>query len=82
VKAKQTKECNCIGKLNKLLEPYNTYVPREQLMSCSTGDFRMVLMIPTAKLDSSKKRTPVKKVIANYCPLCGQKFSTKMTKEK
>jgi hypothetical protein len=73
VKAKQAKECNCIEQVNDQLKPYNTRVVRELSLNFTTGKSRMLLLIPTEKIDS-KKRGHAKTVVAAHCPVCGKRI--------
>lgn len=80
-KAKRVEACNCIDQVNKQLEKYNTYVPRELTFNFKTGKSALRLAIPTAKIDSSKSGR-AKVVFAAYCPVCGKSLEPKAARTK
>lgn len=76
------KGCNCLEQLNKELAPYNTRLKTELIMDFKTGKCRVVLPLPTQKINS-KLRQPAKTCFGSYCPVCGKpldKTSHKDTK--
>lgn len=72
-KRKSSQGCTCIDQANKQLAAYNTRIPREMAMNFKTGTARMVLCIPTEKIDP-RKREPRRTVFASHCPICGKKL--------
>ncbi len=64
--------CNCIAEANKELHQQNTSLATA-LTFDNKGNVRTVLPIPTKKIDS-RKRTPTIRLMANHCPMCGERW--------
>lgn len=72
-KKPQTKECDCITKVNELLEEKGCAIRTEVLISFKTGKIRQSKpSIRLEKLAGSKK--PLFTLFCSYCPFCGKKY--------
>lgn len=75
--------CECVEKVNAMLAESNTVLDeccmvrfRESPLSMKAGAIRNSLVIATIRLDQSKKRTKVRRVIPSFCPFCGEKIKS------
>jgi hypothetical protein len=71
--SKKAYGCNCIQQVNKILAQHNTVLATELAFNFKTGKSRVVLPLPTCKIDT-KIRGQAKRVFAAYCPVCGKKL--------
>lgn len=65
--------CSCFTKANKLLSEHNTAIDMADTISMKTGNFERRMMVPTTRIDTRKRKGPMK-VVATYCPMCGEKY--------
>jgi hypothetical protein len=73
--------CECVEKVNAVLAESNTVLDECCMVSMRGGEdgkskIRMSLVIASMRLDQSKKRTKVRRVIPSFCPFCGEKIKT------
>jgi hypothetical protein len=67
--------CDCVHKANKVLAEHNTKIDMVDTISMTTGKFEPRMAVPTTRIDTKKRGTPMK-VFAGFCPLCGAKLET------
>lgn len=63
--------CRCIEQLDKKLEEYNTQVN----VSISLNGGSAQIYLDTFKRDKTKRGNAMK-LLATYCPICGEKYET------
>lgn len=75
--------CECVERVNAMLAESNTVLDeccmisfREEPSSMKVGAIRNSLVVATTRLDQSKKRTRVRRVIPSFCPFCGEKIKS------
>jgi hypothetical protein len=62
--------CNCISKTNATLREHNTVLALDMTFD-EGGKLKLVLPVPTKKIDS-RKRGPAIKLMSTFCPFCGE----------
>jgi hypothetical protein len=67
---KAAKGCDCIGKVNKALEPHATKLVECFSLLGSTG----CAVVASEKIPTVRHRVKPKTVIASYYPFCGKKY--------
>lgn len=75
-KRKTATGCNCIYKVNEALkkEGSNTRLEVPFFINMQTGNpAPPKCLLKTCKADS-KKREPLRTIVATYCPICGKKY--------
>ena len=65
-------DCDCIGKMDKLLEPKNMRLVRT--VPFRDGDSAMVA-VRVERIRTGRGTIKPVNVIASYCPFCGQKYN-------
>jgi peptide deformylase len=67
--------CDCVDKVNKLLEPYNTCLTIPIVFSL-VGELTRPeqVLVQTEKIDTKKRTGTAKKLFATYCPFCGNNY--------
>lgn len=76
-KRKAKRGCDCIEKANKLLSKYNTKL---SIGWTFDGDFDFFPRLEVEKVDR-KVRGSAKPVVPAFCPFCGRKYETQISKE-
>jgi len=65
--------CDCFTKVNRLLREHNTAVDLCDTINMKTGNFERRMVVPTKRIDTKKRKGPMR-VFATYCPMCGDKY--------
>jgi len=67
--------CKCIEQFNKQMAEHNTRIVIPFMVNMDTGEKSRPdqPLVTTEKIDSSK-RGSAKKVMASFCPFCGEKY--------
>lgn len=63
--------CNCIDKMNADLKKYNTQLDTN--ISIFNADKPAIVVLGTMKIESKVRRGPAR-LIATFCPFCGEKY--------
>ena len=66
--------CDCVKKMDERLAQNNGRIAVSLQVTADHG-LRARLCVETEKLDKTKRK-PVPKVMANYCPFCGEKAAS------
>jgi hypothetical protein len=69
--------CDCINRVNAILAPHNTVLAVPFWSSSGL----LTPLVETCKLDASKRGKP-KAMFANYCPFCGEKYTTTVAEQR
>jgi hypothetical protein len=63
--------CNCITDMNEIMRPRNTMLDTALLFLTNPPQIRMrVATLPV----NPKRKQKAENLIANYCPICGEKY--------
>lgn len=65
--------CNCVQLVNRELAKHNTHIDMVDTISMVTGQFEQRMAVPTARIDTRKRKGPMK-VFATFCPMCGEEY--------
>jgi hypothetical protein len=65
--------CDCVEKVNALMVEQNTVIDIAESIDFKTGKCRSVLLVPTVRLNSKRRVGPIR-VLAEFCPMCGEKI--------
>jgi hypothetical protein len=64
--------CNCILEANKTLREHNTVIATDLAIDFKKGVTKSVLPIPTRRINSKSRKGPIR-LMARFCPLCGER---------
>jgi len=65
--------CECVKKLDEQLVEHNGRIAMALTMSKDMSRMGERLLVATEKIDT-KKRKPIPKLMATFCPFCGDKW--------
>lgn len=74
-----TPPCDCLEQVNKSLEFVNEAVEMTNGIILRTGEMWPAIPIPTINTKTGGRKSG-RRLFAQYCPFCGQKWPTPMKK--
>ena len=64
--------CECVSKINEKIAPGNARIEQSLVITPDLG-LKVRILIATERIDKTKRK-PVPRVVASYCPFCGEEL--------